>query len=52
MPINEQILQRLRKNDVTLTNLILSYSRISDTELKELAEAVVKNTSLKSLSLH
>jgi Leucine-rich repeat (LRR) protein len=51
MPLDNEILQRLRNNDSTLTSLSLISDQISDEGAKALAEVIEKNTTLTSLNL-
>jgi hypothetical protein len=51
MPIDEEILQRLRDNDTSLTELHLGGNRIGDEGAKALAEMLERNTSLTELDL-
>ena len=51
MPISEEILQKIRDNDVTLTSLNLRDNHIGPAEAQALANALQNNTTLTSLNL-
>ncbi len=51
MPIHENILERLRKNDPSLTELDLSNSGLTDADIIALCIALKNNTNLTSLVL-
>jgi hypothetical protein len=51
MPIDEEILQRLRENDSTLIELNLSEQGIIDQDVAELCQALITNKTLRVLNL-
>jgi len=51
MPIPEELLQRIRDNDLTLTSLKLENNQIGPPEAQALATALQNNTALISLTL-
>ena len=51
MPIDENILQRLRANDTGLTSLNLDNSSLVDTDIQTLVNDLKNNTNLKTLYL-
>jgi Ran GTPase-activating protein (RanGAP) involved in mRNA processing and transport/predicted Ser/Thr protein kinase len=51
MPLDARILERLRQNDITLIKLDLSNNKLDSAGVKNLAEALQHNTTLKCLNL-
>jgi Ran GTPase-activating protein (RanGAP) involved in mRNA processing and transport/predicted Ser/Thr protein kinase len=52
MPLDPQILQRLRNNDPSLTQLNLAYNKIGEAGAKHLSDALKVNQSLRELQLY
>ena len=51
MPIDSDLLTRLRNNDPTLVELSLENRRLNEFDIKLLQEALVENTTLTSLDV-
>ena len=51
MPIDNDLLIRLRNNDRTLVELSLENRRLNEFDIKLLQEALVENTTLTSLNV-
>ena len=51
MPIDSDLLARLKKNDSSLTKVNLEYSEINDKDIEKLVEALAQNTVIIKLYL-
>ena len=51
MPVDKQLLERIRNNDPTLTSLSLYGNKIGDAGVKDLVDALKDNRTLTSLDL-